>query len=290
MTRRARAEFVAALAFLAPNLIGFLLFLILPAIASLAIALTRWRLLDVPQFVGLQNFADLLRDGRFWLTLRNTAYYSFVRVPINAAISLALAVLLNRKMIGRDFFRVVLFLPVVMSIVATAVIWRPLVESSGLLNGVLAALGLPGVPWITSTNWAMPTVIMIGIWKEIGYYMVIFLAGLQAIPRTYYEAASIDGASNWQQFTRITFPLVSPTTFFVLTVAMIFSFQVFALTTVLTGGGPANATTTLVMYIYQSGFENFRMGYASAMAFVLFVIILVFTLIQKRLANRWVHY
>lgn len=290
MTRRARLEFTAAIIFLLPNFIGFMVFLIGPAIGSFFIAMTRWRLLDTPTFVGLQNFVDLAGDSRFWLTLRNTAYYSFVRVPLNATISLALAVLLNKRVIGRDFFRVVLFLPVVLSIVATAVIWRPIVESSGFLNSLLESVGIPRVPWITSPQWAMPTVIMIGIWKEIGYFMVIFLAGLQAIPVMYYEAARIDGASEWQQFTRITFPLVSPTTFFVLTVAMIFSFQIFGLTTVLTSGGPRNATNTLVMYVYQSGFQNFRMGYASALAFVLFVIVLIFTLIQKNLSSRWVHY
>ena len=290
MTQRGRQEFAAAIVFLLPNFIGFMMFLIGPAIGSFVIALTRWRLLDEPTFVGLQNFVDLVGDSRFWITLRNTAYYSFVRVPINATISLGLAVLLNRELKARNFFRVVLFLPVVLSIVATAVIWRPLVESAGLLNQLLGAVGLPTVPWITSTRWAMPTIIMIGIWKEIGYFMVIFLAGLQAIPSMYYEAARIDGASSWQQFVRITLPLVSPTTFFVLTVAIIFSFQIFGLTTVLTGGGPQNATNTLVMYVYQSGFRNFRMGYASALAFVLFIIILTFTLIQKRFSNRWVHY
>ena len=290
MTQRCIQEFAAAIVFLLPNFIGFMMFLIGPAIGSFVIALTRWRLLDEPTFVGLQNFVDLVGDSRFWITLRNTAYYSFVRVPINATISLGLAVLLNRELKARNFFRVVLFLPVVLSIVATAVIWRPLVESAGLLNQLLGAVGLPTVPWITSTRWAMPTIIMIGIWKEIGYFMVIFLAGLQAIPSMYYEAARIDGASSWQQFVRITLPLVSPTTFFVLTVAIIFSFQIFGLTTVLTGGGPQNATNTLVMYVYQSGFRNFRMGYASALAFVLFIIILTFPLIQKRFSNRWVHY
>ena len=290
MTRRARIELTAAVIFLLPNFIGFMLFLIGPAIGSLLISMTRWRLLDEPTFVGLRNFVELFRDVRFWTTLRNTAYYAFVRVPINIAISLTLAVLLNKNLFGREIYRVILFLPVVISIVATAVLWRPMVESRGLLNTLLARVGLGPIPWITSTTWAMPTVIMIGVWKEIGYFMVIFLAGLQGIPAMYYEAARIDGASASQQFWRITLPLISPTTFFVLTVATIFSFQIFALTTVLTDGGPRNATNTLVMYIYQSAFRNFRMGYASALAVVLFLIVLLFTVLQKRVSTRWVHY
>ena len=290
MTQSARKEVLAAFLFLLPNLIGFAAFLVLPTVASFVIGLTEWRLLDDPSFVGLQNFRDMISDSRFWTTLSNTAYYTFVRVPINVVVSLILAVLLNQKIHGRNFFRAALFLPVVLSIVAVAVMWRPLVESRGFLNSALSTVGLRPIPWITSTRYAMPTVIMIGVWREIGYFMVIFLAGLQAIPSMYYEAARIDGASAFQQFRRITLPLVSPTTFFILVVAMIWSFQIFDLTTVLTGGGPRNATNTLVMYIYQSAFQNFRMGYASALAFVLFVIVLTLTVIQKKVSARWVHY
>ncbi len=290
MTRQARIEFFAAILFLLPNFIGFAMFLIGPAIGSFFIALSEWRLLDEPTFVGLQNFRDLLGDSRFWTTLRNTAYFVFVRVPANTVISLLLAVFLNQKIKGRNVYRGIIFLPVVISIVAVAVMWRPLVESRGLLNYTLAAVGLSPIPWITSTRYAMPTIIMIAVWKDIGYFMVIFLAGLQAIPSMYYESARIDGASAVQQFRHITLPLVSPTTFFVVVVMMIFSFQIFDLTTVLTGGGPRNATNTLVMYIYQSGFQNFRMGYGSAIAFVLFLIVFSLTVVQKQLSSRWVHY
>lgn len=290
MKRKIYAEWLAAFLFLLPNLVGFTVFLVLPTVASFVIGLTEWRLLDQPVFVGLQNFRNLLADTRFWITLKNTAYYTFVRVPINVVISLVLAVLLNQRIRGRNMLRTALFLPVVLSIVAVAVMWRPLVESSGFLNSALTMMGLRPIPWITSTRYAMPTVIMIGVWREIGYFMVIFLAGLQAIPSMYYEASRIDGASVFQQFWRITLPLVSPTTFFIVVVAMIWSFQVFDLTNVLTGGGPRNATNTLVMYIYQSAFQNFRMGYASALAFVLFIIVLILTIVQKKAATRWVHY
>ena len=289
MTNQSRREFVVALLFLLPNFVGFMVFLIIPAVGSFFISMSRWRLIDDPSWAGLQNFVELIRDDRFWLTLRNTATYALVRVPVNIAISLVLAVLLNQELVGRELFRTILFLPVVLSIVATAVMWLPIVESRGLLNSLLRHVGLGPVPWITSSRWAMPTVIIIGVWKEIGYYLVIFLAGLQGIPSMYYEASRIDGASKVQQFFRITFPLISPTTFFVFTVATIQSFQVFALTTVLTAGGPANATNTLVMYIYQSAFRNFRMGYASALAVMLFIIVLTITLVQKKLSTRWVH-
>lgn len=290
MTNRARKELFAAFLFLLPNLSGFLLFLVGPTIGSFIIALTDWALINDPEFAGLENFRNLVNDSRFWLTLRNTGYYVFVRVPINIAISLVLAVLLNQNIRARNFFRTLLFLPVVLSLVSVAVMWRPLVLSNGVLNQAFASVGIPPIPWITSTRYAMPTIIMIGVWREIGYFMVIFLAGLQSIPTHYYEAARIDGASAVQQFRRITIPLVSPTTFFIMVIAMIWSFQIFDLTTVLTGGGPRNATNTLVMYIYQQGFQNFRMGYAASLGVALFLIVLALTIIQKQLSARWVNY
>ena len=290
MTNTSRQELTAAILFLLPNLSGFLLFLVGPAIGSFFIAMTDWALLDDPDFIGFQNFQRLFNDSRFWVTLRNTAYYVFVRVPINIVISLVLAVLLNQQIRGRNIFRTLLFIPVVLSLVSVAVMWRPLVLSGGVLNQLLANVGISPIPWITSVRYAMPTIIMIGIWREIGYFMVIFLAGLQSIPGHYYEAARIDGASGMQQFTRITIPLVSPTTFFIMVIAMIWSFQIYDITTVLTGGGPRNATNTRVMYIYQQGFQNFRMGYAAALGVVLFLIVLVLTVLQKQLSSKWVNY
>jgi multiple sugar transport system permease protein len=289
VTRRARKEAVAAAAFLLPNFVGFLVFMALPTLASLGIAFTAWRLLDTPRFVGFDNFAELARDPLFYKSLGNTATYVFGRVPINLAISLALAVLLNRKVVGRNFVRVVLFLPVVCSNVAVALMWQPLFDPTvGLLNKALSLLGVGPIPWITSAQWAMPSVIMVGVWKEIGYFMVIFLAGLQGISSSYYEAARIDGANAFQEFRAITLPLISPATFFCLVTAIIFSFQVFDITTVLTNGGPGNATNTVVMLIYQNAFRFFRMGYASASAYVLFFVVLTLTIMQNQLAKRWV--
>ncbi len=260
-----------------------------PTLASLGIAFTAWRLLDTPRFVGAANFAELLKDPLFWKSLGNTATYVFGRVPANLAISLVLAVLLNRRVIGRNFVRVVLFLPVVCSNVAVALMWQPLFDPTvGLLNRALALVGARPVPWITSVEWAMPSVILVGIWKEIGYFMVIFLAGLQGISSSYYEAARIDGANAFQEFRAITLPLISPATFFCLVTAIIFSFQVFDITTVLTNGGPGNATNTIVMLVYQNAFRFFRMGYASAAAYVLFVVVLTLTILQNQLSKRWV--
>lgn len=186
MAHTNRNELLAAFLFLLPNLAGFLLFLVGPTIGAFFISTMDWALINDPSFAGLSNFQRLINDSRFWITLRNTAYYVFVRVPINVLISLVLAVLLNQKIHGRNFFRTLLFVPVVLSLVSVAIMWRPLVMSSGVLNQLLARVGIGPVPWITSSRYAMPTIIMIGVWREIGYFMVIFLAGLQSISSHYY--------------------------------------------------------------------------------------------------------
>jgi len=291
LTARERKDASAAAIFLLPNLIGFLVFMVGPTIGSIAISFSSWSLLNAPTFAGLQNYSDLLKDSVFWQTLGNTAYYVFVKVPLNMFLSLLLAAFLNQEIHGRNALRTIFFLPMVASSVSVALIWQPLLDpTSGMVNKLLSFIHLGPYPWILSPNWAMPSVIMVATWKELGYFMVIFLAGLQGISSTYYEAAEIDGANAVQSFWHITVPLISPTTFFVLITSIIGSFQIFDLTTVLTNGGPANATNTLVMYVYQAGFKFFRMGYASAVAYALFVIILAFTLIQNQLSKRWVHY
>lgn len=287
---RRRAENRAAFLFLLPNILGFALFSLIPTFASFGISFLDWGLLNSPSFTGLANYVELLKDPVFWLTLKNTALYSFVKVPLNLILSLLLAILLNKQLHGRNFFRSIAFLPSVCSSVAVALIWSPLLESSssGLVNHFLSFFGVDVIPFLVSTEWAMPSVIFVGLWKELGYFMVIFLAGLQGIPRSYYEAAAIDGASNRAVFFNITIPLISPTTFFALTTSLIGSFQIFDLTSVLTKGGPANATNTLVMYIYQNGFQFFRMGYASALSLILFVSIFIITLVQNHYSDKWV--
>ena len=280
----------AAFLFLLPNIVGFLLFSMIPTVASFGISFLDWGLLNSPSFVGLTNYIELMTDDVFWLALKNTAYYSFIKVPLNLILSLLLAVLLNKQLHGRNFFRSIAFLPSVCSSVAVALIWSPLLESSenGLINHMLSLVGIDVIPFLVSPIWAMPSVILVGLWKELGYFMVIFLAGLQGISRSYYEAASIDGANSSAVFFRITIPLISPTTFFALTTSLIGSFQIFDLTSVLTKGGPANATNTLVMYIYQNGFQFFRMGYASSLSLILFFTIFVITLVQNHYSDKWV--
>ncbi|QTQ14910.1 sugar ABC transporter permease [Treponema parvum] len=283
-----KPEYIAAAIFLLPNLSGFLVFTVWPLIYSLILSFMDWGILNKPTFIGVNNYIDIAKDGNFWICLRNTALYSFIKVPLNLFFSLLLAILLNKALRARNFFRTVAFLPAVCSSVAVGVIWQPLLESSGngLVNHILGFVGISPIPFLSSTAWAMPSVIFVGIWKELGYFMVIYLAGLQGLPKTYYEAAAIDGSGAVNTFFKITLPLLAPTTFFAFVTSLIGSFQIFDLTSVLTNGGPANATNTLVMYIYQNGFKWFRMGYASAIALILFLIIFAVTMIQNKIVNN----
>ena len=286
-----RKEFIVAFRIIAPNLIGLAVFMVIPTFVSILISFTDWNLLNAADFIGIANFKELFSDPLFWKTLLNTVVYVFWKVPFNILISLILAVLINQQMYGRTFFRAILFLPIIASSVSVALLWQPLFDiTNGMLNKILNSVGLPSSTWIYNPKTSMMSVIIVALWKELGYYMVMFLAGLQSIPSSYYEAAAIDGANPVRKFLFITVPLISPTTFFVLIISVIGSFQIFDLTTVLTAGGPANSTNTLVMYVYQAGFKFFRMGYASALSTILFIIILIFTIIQNQLAKRWVHY
>lgn len=286
-----RKECLVAFSMIAPNFIGLVIFMVIPTFVSILISFTDWNLLNAADFIGIANFKELFSDPLFWKTLLNTVIYVFWKVPFNILISLILAVLINQRMYGRTFFRAILFLPIIASSVSVALLWQPLFDiTNGMLNKILNSVGLPSSTWIYNPKTSMMSVIIVALWKELGYYMVMFLAGLQSIPNSYYEAAAIDGANPVKKFLFITVPLISPTTFFVLIISVIGSFQIFDLTTVLTAGGPANSTNTLVMYVYQAGFKFFRMGYASALSTILFIIILIFTIIQNQLAKRWVHY
>jgi len=278
--------------FLAPNIIGFLLFSLLPVGATLVISLLNWDLIRDPEFVGFQNYTTLLtKDPIFREVLFNTAYFVIGVVPASIIISLMLALVMNNGLKGISLFRAIFFIPVITSSVAVAMLWRWLYNTDyGLINVGLDALGLPYVPWLTSTDWAMPAVIIMAVWKSLGYNMVIYLAGLQGISPILYEAAALDGAGGWARFRDITLPLLGPTTFFILVISVINSFQVFDLTFILTQGGPGIATTTIVMYIYDQGFRYFQMGYAAAIAWVLFIIIFLITLAQMQYQKRWVHY
>jgi multiple sugar transport system permease protein len=287
-----RQETIAGYLFLLPNIIGFLVFSSIPVLATFTISLMDWDLIRAPRFVGLDNYVKLLTDDAvFRKVLFNTGYYVIGTVPAGIVLSLLLALAMNANVKGIAFFRVIFFIPVISASVAVAVMWRWLYNTDfGLINLALTSIGLKGVPWLSSTAWAMPAVILMAIWKSLGYNMVIFLAGLQSIPVHLHEAAAIDGANSVQRFRHITLPLLAPTTFFVLVISVISSFQVFDLAFVLTKGGPGDATNTMVMYIYNQAFQFFHMGYAASIAWVLFGIIFAITLLQHQLQKRWVHY
>lgn len=292
LTKVARAEERAAWLFLAPSLVLFATFTAIPVLSAFFISFTQWNLFNEVTWVGLGNYLELAKDEIFAKVLGNTAYFVLISVPVQIALGLACALVLNRGIKGQSFFRVVYFLPVVTSTVAAALVWAWLFNSNfGLINAGLSLVGVTELPkWMGSTRWAMPAIIIVSIWQNLGYAMVLFLAGLQNIGKDVHDAAALDGATGWDRFWHITLPLLSPTTFFVLVISIIGSFQVFELVLVMTKAGPANATNTLVYYIYQNGFQFYQMGYASAAAMVLFLIVLAFTLVQYKLQRRWVHY
>ncbi len=287
-----RGEAVAGYLFLLPNIVGFLVFSSLPVLATLVISTLHWDMIRPPTFVALGNYQQLLFDDpTFWQVLGNTVYYVVGTVPADIVLSLLLALALNAQIRGISVFRAIFFIPVISSAVAVAVMWQWLFNTDfGLIDYGLSFLGVKAIPWLSSTVWAMPAVIIMAIWKHLGYNMIIYLAGLQGIPSTLYEAAAIDGANPWNAFRFITVPLLTPTTFFILVISIINSFQVFDLAFILTRGGPGNATNTVVMDVYNQAFQFFQMGYAAAIAWILFLIIMAFTLIQWRGQKRWVHY
>jgi len=283
--------------FLLPNITGFLIFTAFPVVAALSLSLFRWDLLTPPVYVGLGNFQELWRDAQFRRVVWNTAWFTFGTVPARVALSLLLAVALNQRIRGIVFYRTVYFLPVVSSLVATALIWQWIFNGDfGLLNSTIRAVGdafglaLNPPDWLNSTRWAMPAVMILNLWKNVGFTTIIYLAGLQAIPQELYEAAEVDGAGPLARFRHVTIPMISSTTFFVLIMSFIWAFQVFDEAFIMTQGGPAFATTTMVYYVYLNAFRWFRMGKAAAVAWVLFVIIFLFTLFQMRYQRRWVHY
>ena len=289
--RRREHEGLAALLFLLPSLAGFLVFTAIPVGVAFVLAFYDYDLLLGASFAGLENFKRLISDDAFVSSFWNTLYFVGTTVPLTVVMGLAAAMLANQALRGMVFFRSVFLLPYVMVTVAVALVWKWIfLPDVGLLNTFLGFFGINGPAWLTSQYWAMPALIIMSSWKFFGYNMVIFLAGLQNIPEHLYDAAKIDGATSWRQFVSITLPMLSPVTFFVVIISVINSFQVFDQALVMTNGGPGTATTTLVLRIYQAGFQSFDMGYASAMALVLFAAVFIFTLLQFWYQKRWVHY
>jgi multiple sugar transport system permease protein len=276
--------------FLSPQLIGLICFSLIPLISAFGLSFMEWDGFGEKSFVGLENFISQFNNSDFWISLKNTAYYSILTIPVGIFIALLLALALN-KIKGKEFYRLFFFMPVVTSSVSVGVIWMWILNGDiGILNQMLGMVGIEGPKWLTNTSLVMVSIAILSIWWGLGYNMVIFLAGLQGISSSYYEAADIDGASKFQKFRHITLPMLSPTTFFVTIMAIIGSFQVFDQAFVMTGGGPGKASYTLVYHIYDNAFIDFKFGASSAAAMILFVIILIFTLVQFRLQKRWVHY
>ncbi len=290
---RARGEHegLTGILFLLPNIIGFLAFTAIPVGAAFVLAFFDWDLLLAPSFAGLENFRELVRDPVFHDAFVNTVYFTVATVPLSVALGLAVALLVNQALRGIVIFRSIFLLPYVTVTVALSLVWKWIyLPDVGLINSFLALVGIDGPAWLTSPTWAMPGLILMSVWKTFGYNMVLFLAGLQTIPEHLYEAAKIDGATSWRRFWHITLPLLSPTTFFVVVISIINSFQVFDQALIMTNGGPGTATTTLVLFIYQEGFQSFNMGYAAAIALVLFASVFVFTVVQFLFQRRWVTY
>ncbi|MDR4888108.1 sugar ABC transporter permease [Fredinandcohnia sp. QZ13] len=286
-----RKESLAGLLFVLPEFLGICLMGVFPLFFTLFLAFTEWNFIggiEAINFVGLENFKKLMSDESFHLALKNNLLYTLFTVPVGMVLALILAVVIHSKVYAKDFFKVAFFIPYISTQVAVAAIWAALFHPSlGPINQFLLNIGITDPPkWLGSTDSVMAAIIIIGIWHTVGYIVIIYISGLSTISEDVYEAAEIDGANFFQKFIRITVPLLSPTTFFLAITLMISSFKVFDLIAFLTQGGPNHSSNVLVYYIYEEGFQNFRMGYASAISWVLFVIVAVLTIVMWKIQNR----
>jgi multiple sugar transport system permease protein len=287
-----RRNRIIAYTFLLPNIIGCLVFILIPVIASFFMSFTSWNGFGVIEFIGLDNYKQLLKDENFKISFFNSILFMVISVPITLFLSMLIAVALNQGIRFVKVFRTAVFLPYVTATIAVAAVWQLIFNPTmGPINGVLMNLGIDQPPgWLSSPTWALISVSIVYIWHSVGYYMVLFLAGLQSIPDYLYEAAELDGAGPISKFFNITVPMLSPVLFFTTIIGVINSFKVFDLIYVLTGGGPGRSTHVLVYDIYNTAFKQFEYGYASAMAYVLFLLILVISIIQFRGQKKWVNY
>lgn len=298
------AGFLQAVPFILPSIIGLVCFSLVPIFASFIISMSGWDGLtkltlftDAQSFfanfyVGFKNFIDIFKSNEFWKVFRNTSYFIVLYLPLIVISSILVGNILNQKYRGIGFFRVLYYIPVLTSWVAGALIWKWVLSPQyGIINEIIGLTGIVGPKWLQSETWAMPSIVLASIWKDVGYFGLIFLGGFQSINPTYYEVAEIDGASSWQRFRYITLPLLSPVTFFVVIICIINSFQLFPQVMVMTkDAGPNGATQVLVERIYKYAFKYHKMGYAAALSWVLFAIIFILTTIQLKFQKRWVHY
>ena len=274
---------------ISPNFLIILLFTIIPVFFSFYMSLTDWNILSAPSFIGLENYQDIFKDALAKETFLNTFYFTVVSVPINVIFTLILAIFLNQKIKGITFFRTAFYLPVISASVAVSLMFMWILANNGLLNQMLESIGLEPVRWLTNPKIALNSVIGVTIWKGLGFNMIIFLAALQDIPKELLEAAAIDGANRIQQYLKITIPLISPIIFFVTITGVIGSFQSFDLVYNMTKGGPGHATTVIGYYIWKQAFDYMHMGYGAALAYIVFIAILILTIIQWVLRKRWVY-
>ncbi len=274
------------LGFLFPSYIIFAIFIFYPLLYSFYLSFFRYSLLSYgkPKFVGLKNYIELISDPAFFISLKNSFIFTIGTVLPTVVLGLVIAVFLNEKLRLRNLLRTIYFLPVVTSLVSASIVWSLILDSTsaGFLNSIFIKLRIPPQAWLSSSKWALFSIMLMYIWKNTGYVMLIYLAGLQSIPDTLYDAAEVDGAGNLRKFFSITLPLLKPTTAFVLTTSIITSFQVFTPVYIMTGGGPGYSSNTIVNYLYQRGFQDFRMGYASTIAYSLFAILFLLTMVQKK--------
>lgn len=294
-----RREALWGYLFAAPLLIGFLVFQFGPMVASIFISLTKWDILTEPKFTGLDNYVRALTDDRLVGIAFGNTIFLMIGIPIGMALSLLLALAMNQRIRGIGLFRTIYFLPVVSSVVAVSVLWRWIFNPDfGLMNVLLKYIGIDGPLWLGSAQWAKPALIIMGVWGGLGFNMLLYLAALQGVPRELLEAAKIDGASAWQRFRFITWPFLTPTTFFILVTSIIGTFQVFAQIHLMTrpqgptsiGGGPRWATLTIVYYLWLNGFQYYDMGYAASLAWIMGALMMVLTIVQFRVSRRWVFY
>ncbi|MCA5892507.1 sugar ABC transporter permease [Isoptericola sp. NEAU-Y5] len=282
-----RSEKKWALAFVAAPVVGYLLFIAYPTGFALYASLTRWNGLGPMQFIGLENYANLLHDERFQQSLFNTFFY-MIGIPIGLALSLALAIAMNRKIMGLTAFRTIYYIPVISSLAAIAILWQWAYNGDfGLVNQFLGFFGIEGPNWLSDASWSKPAIIIMAVWKGLGYSMLLYLAAIQSVPRSLYEAAELDGAGSWSKFRAITLPMVQPVTFFLVVTNIIAGAMIFTEINIMTPtGGPEYSTASAVFHIWKQAFQYRQMGYATAMAVVLGILILIITLIQFRLNKR----
>jgi ABC-type sugar transport system permease subunit len=290
-TKLERKEWAAGYLFLLPNLIGFIVFTGIPVVMGFIVSLTDYSGFGKLNFIGFKNYTDMFSDSNFMIALKNNLFYTLTSVPLTILFSLVLALMLNQKMYGSNFFKTVYFFPNLTSMVAVGCVWLQLFNSkNGPVNQFLMSLGVENPPkWFWGTSTALASIVIVVVWKQAGYYMIMFLGGLKNIPAHLYESAKIDGATSLKAFWYITWPMLSPTTFMVTIFTFIASFQVFDIINVTTEGGPGRNTQVLVMRVYYEAFRNSRMGYASAIGYFLFLIIFVLTLIQWKAQKKWVN-